>query len=507
MYNRILFAAFIMAVFSGCSEKKHETAEDAAPAKDALEPAKEFTNTIGMKLVLIPAGEFIMSSPETEKDRSPNEGPQHKVRITKPFYMGTTEVTQAQWKAVMGNNPSEFQGDDLPVETVSRDDCQEYLKKLSANEGKAYRLPTEAEWEYACRAGSTTRFYSGDDDQALYGVGWYNGNSGDKPHPVGQKKPNAWGLYDMHGNLWEWCEDGYGEYPNGDQVDPTGPAQGAECVLRGGSWLNDSGDCRSATRKNPGFRNNTDKIVQDRKERDINFLKTIEDSLLHKKNEAGKDLNKFIEDNNKYVFTTDYDERLRLRVQEVDDLSNTLRSLDAQMAWARPIVDNENLSKAEKIKNFLANDGIGDDPLVQKYSAEITGLTKEIDILKVEFDERWPPLRDLRNRIDTAKELQYEAVMSHLRMQKEKRIVCQDKLNTAEEMLRQEKKTNQEFQPILAEYRRLVVRVEDYEKQLANWRLRIDQAELITEWDQVAAQKFGGALGFRVVVSSSSRDP
>jgi formylglycine-generating enzyme required for sulfatase activity len=169
---------------------------------------KEFTNSIGMKLVLIPAGEFMMGSPETEKDRSPDESPQHKVRISKPFYMGAMEMTQAQWKAVMEeNNPSNFKGDDLPVEKVSWEDCQEFLKKLSAKEGKTYRLPTEAEWEYACRAGTTTRFNAGDDDKALDSVGWHEGNSESKTHPVGQKKPNAWGLYDMLGNVEEWCED------------------------------------------------------------------------------------------------------------------------------------------------------------------------------------------------------------------------------------------------------------------------------------------------------------
>jgi formylglycine-generating enzyme required for sulfatase activity len=222
-------------------------------------PPKEFTNAIGMKLVLIPAGEFMMGSPETEEPHSPNKSPQHKVKITKPFYMGATEVTRAQWKAVMGNNPSSgFLGNDLPVETVSWDDCQAFLKKMSALEGKTCRLPTEAEWEYACRAGSTTRFNAGDDDKVLDSVGWYSGNSERKMHPVGQKKPNAWGLYDMHGNVWEWCQDWYGEdyYKSSPAADPTGPAQGAKRVLRGGCWLDVPRGCRSAGRGmiDPGYR-------------------------------------------------------------------------------------------------------------------------------------------------------------------------------------------------------------------------------------------------------------
>jgi formylglycine-generating enzyme required for sulfatase activity len=249
-----LQALLLLSLSSGCSGV---TATTASSDKAFWEKApKELTNTIGMKLVLIPAGEFMMGSPETEKvwdfakqkNVRPDGETQHKVRLTKPFYMGATEVTQAQWKAVMGNNPSQFKNDDLPVERVTWNDCQEFLKKLSAKEGKAYRLPTEAEWEYACRAGSAARFNSGDDEKSLDAAGWYNGNSGTKTHPVGQKMANAWGLYDMHGNVWEWCHDWYGEYPDGDQIDPAGPAQGARRMLRGGSWDLNPKFCRSAFR-------------------------------------------------------------------------------------------------------------------------------------------------------------------------------------------------------------------------------------------------------------------
>ncbi|MFH1421813.1 MAG: formylglycine-generating enzyme family protein [Planctomycetota bacterium] len=205
-----------------------------------------FTNSIGIKFVKIEAGEFMMGSPENEKDRQSDET-QHKVKITKPFYIQTTEVTQAQWKAVMGNNPSYFQGparaaaggDDLPVEKVSWDDAQEFIKKLNSKEGKnVYRLPTEAEWEYACRAGSTTRFCYGDDESKLRDYAWYQDNSDSKTHPVGTKLPNAWGLYDMHGNVLEWCNDSYdaGYYTSSPANDPQGPTSGEGRVLRGGSW-------------------------------------------------------------------------------------------------------------------------------------------------------------------------------------------------------------------------------------------------------------------------------
>jgi formylglycine-generating enzyme required for sulfatase activity len=210
----------------------------------------EFTNSIGMEFILIWAGEFTMGSPENEKDHGSNEGPQHKVKITKPFYMQTTEVTQSQWKAVTGNNPSYFKGDDLPVEQVSWDDAQEFLKKLSAKENVKYRLPTEAEWEYGCRAGSTTRFCFGDDESKLGEYAWFRANSDSKTHPVGGKKPNAWGLYDMHGNVWEWCQDWFDAdyYKKSPAEDPQGPATGENRVLRGGSWDFLDNLCRSAVR-------------------------------------------------------------------------------------------------------------------------------------------------------------------------------------------------------------------------------------------------------------------
>ena len=198
-----------------------------------------------------PAGSFKMGSPSSESGRDNDEGPQHEVTFTKGFWMLETEVTQAMWRSVMGSNPSHFKGDNLPVEQVSWDDCQEFCKKLSNKIGMKISLPTEAQWEYACRAG-TTGVYAGD----LDAMGWYSSNSGSETHPVGQKQANAWGLYDMHGNVWEWSQDWYGDYPSGSVTDPTGPKGGSHRVIRGGGWNYYAQYCRSAIRngRTPGNR-------------------------------------------------------------------------------------------------------------------------------------------------------------------------------------------------------------------------------------------------------------
>lgn len=212
---------------------------------------------VSMQLVLIQPGKFMMGSAAEEMGSYPDESPQHAVTISRPFYIGVYEVTQEQYQAVMGENPSAFQGKSNPVEQVSWEDATEFCRKLSQKTGHAVRLPTEAQWEYACRAGTNTRFYYGDDpDYAdLADHAWYARNS-HQTHPVGQKSPNPWGLYDMIGNVWEWCSDWYAKtYPAGDAVDPTGPASGTDRVLRGGCWGIAKQGCRCARRAR--FQSNT----------------------------------------------------------------------------------------------------------------------------------------------------------------------------------------------------------------------------------------------------------
>jgi formylglycine-generating enzyme required for sulfatase activity len=237
---------------------------------------KNLTNSVGMKFVWIPPGTFLMGSPKQEKGEPitltrgffSDEPHQHKVTLTKGFYMGAYTVTQEQWQAVMGNNPSHFKGEkNLPVEKVSWNDCQHFIKKLQKQDQRQYRLPTEAEWEYACRAGTKTAFFFGETistDQANYDGRFTYGNGKQgvyrrKTTPVGTFPANALGLYDMHGNVWQWCQDFFGDYPNKDVVNPQGPEKsGGPCVLRGGSWYNTPGFCRSACRNknSPNHRNN-----------------------------------------------------------------------------------------------------------------------------------------------------------------------------------------------------------------------------------------------------------
>ena len=194
-----------------------------------------------MTLVQIAAGTFMMGSNTGDS----NEKPAHEVTISHDFWMGKYDVTQDQWQAVMGRNPSTCRGADLPVEQVSWDDCQQFLSRLNAQGKGTFRLPTEAEWEYACRAGTTGERY-GD----LDAIAWYAGNSGTTSHPVGQKQANAFGLYDMNGNVWQWCQDWKGGYPSDSVTDPQGPYNGSYRVLRGGSWADAAAFARSAGRFN-----------------------------------------------------------------------------------------------------------------------------------------------------------------------------------------------------------------------------------------------------------------
>jgi formylglycine-generating enzyme required for sulfatase activity len=171
-----------------------------------------------MDFVLIHAGTFMMGAEDSKAD----EKPITKVTITRPFYFGKYEVTQEQWQAVMAKNPSYYKGTNLPVEQVSWNAAQGFLTNLNERvSGYRFRLPSEAEWEYACRAGTTTQYSFGDGDAALPEYGWFTGNGERKTHPVGEKKPNPWGLYDIHGNVWEWCQDWYAPYPGGEVTDPT----------------------------------------------------------------------------------------------------------------------------------------------------------------------------------------------------------------------------------------------------------------------------------------------
>ena len=235
------------------SPMEAEANQKAAADREGV-PAR-ITNSIGMELLLIPSGRFVMGSPKHEAGRQPREV-QHDVTLSRSFYMGRTEVTQAQWKAIMGDNPSFVEGDDHPVETIGWAKSVEFCRNLSEKEGVKYRLPTEAEWEYACRAGTTTPFHTGEtistdqanfDGQKTYGRG-KQGVFRDESTEVASFVPNAWGLHDMHGNVWEWFADWFGDYPTDAVTDPTGPDQGTRKIVRGGCWFNAPAVSRSANR-------------------------------------------------------------------------------------------------------------------------------------------------------------------------------------------------------------------------------------------------------------------
>jgi formylglycine-generating enzyme required for sulfatase activity len=229
--------------------------------QERAQSPQTITNGIGMEMVLIPNGTFMMGSPKTVQGdggkQIRDESPHHEVIISQDFYMGQTEVTQGQWKAIMGTEPwkgkeNVKEGDNYPASYVSWTQAGEFCQRLSKQEekqGRKYRLPTEAEWEYACRASSKTAYSFGEGSKSLGDYAWFNGNSNGQTHPVGEKKANAWGLYDMHGNVWEWCSDWYGEYPNGAVSDPVGPRKGSLRVLRGGCWIVEAALCRSALRR------------------------------------------------------------------------------------------------------------------------------------------------------------------------------------------------------------------------------------------------------------------
>ncbi|GEM_PF-1816970 len=237
------------------------TNEDGFCPGNINEPVPGTVRTfLGIPFVWIPSGSFYMGSTKTPSELVElyggssslysSEYPQHQVIISKGFWMSETEITQKQWRDIMGNNPSTNKGDNLPVENLSWNDCQKFIEKINKLGNGIFRLPTEAEWEYACRAGSTTEFCFGDSEKELDNYAWHFFNSNYQTHPVKQKQPNTWGLYDMHGNVWEWCQDWYDMeyYGKSPLFDPTGPATGNYKVLRGGTCLRTLARCRSAFR-------------------------------------------------------------------------------------------------------------------------------------------------------------------------------------------------------------------------------------------------------------------
>ncbi len=238
------------ALVHGLEPGSREAQERQLRAVQELKlPLEVKTRKTGIVFRLVPAGSFIMGSPWSGSVTGSDEGPMHQVTLSRPMYVGKFEITQGQWETVMGYNPSRFKnvGENAPVENVSWKDCEEFcrmLGQLEASQRTAFRLLTEAEWEYSCRAGTV-----GSHVGAINWISWYHGNSGGRTRQVGTKASNAWGLYDMHGNVWESCQDWYKEaYLPEDVTDPQGPKTGSERVLRGGSWVNSADSCRSAVR-------------------------------------------------------------------------------------------------------------------------------------------------------------------------------------------------------------------------------------------------------------------
>jgi len=263
MWNCIVDEVFNGAIFFKVSidhertAREHAAREQAARDQAARENMNVTVNGVTFEMVHVQGGTFMMGcTAEQGSDCFSDEKPAHQVTVSS-FNIGKYEVTQAQWKAVMGNNPSYFKGDNLPVENVSWDDVQEFISKLNAKTGKKYRLPTEAEWEFAARGGNSSKGYMYSGSNTLSNVAWYEDNSGEKTHPVGSKQPNELGIYDMSGNVYEWCSDWYGVYTSAAQTNPKGASSGSYRVLRGGSWYNTAVFCRVArgSYNIPGGRN------------------------------------------------------------------------------------------------------------------------------------------------------------------------------------------------------------------------------------------------------------
>ncbi|GHV68884.1 hypothetical protein FACS1894199_16810 [Bacteroidia bacterium] len=261
--KKVFTTALVVAVCAGIafgqvsSSTKKQTVGNSSKAK-----AKTTTNTGTRKtgsntqrhpaepvMVSVQGGTFTMGCTDEQGNDclSDDEKPAHKVTISS-FYIGKYEVTQAQWKLIMGSNPSEFKSDNLPVEMVSWTDAQEFIWRLNAATGKQYRLPTEAEWEYAARGGNKSQNYKYSGSHNLSNVDWFNDNSDDRPHPVGTKLANELGIHDMSGNVCEWCSDWFGIYSSSQQQDPMGASSGSARVYRGGSWGGSATHCRVSNR-------------------------------------------------------------------------------------------------------------------------------------------------------------------------------------------------------------------------------------------------------------------
>ncbi|MDR1493276.1 MAG: formylglycine-generating enzyme family protein [Planctomycetaceae bacterium] len=262
--QRYMILGLLLAVLVGCNKTSQSSATTLLDDYEI-----QSGRTAGDRMVLringveyafrqSPPGNFKIGSPSDESNRG-NDEKQHEATLTHGFWMGETEVTQEQWESVMGNNPSHFKGGQLPVESVSWNDCQDYIKKLNDLVSSDYRfsLPTETQWEYVCRAGTTTVYSFGDSREELKEYAWFGAyhvedglkaSSEKTTNVVGQKKSNVWGLYDMHGNVWEWCNDWYGDYPSGSVTNPTGATSGSDRVVRGGGGNNGARCCRSAFR-------------------------------------------------------------------------------------------------------------------------------------------------------------------------------------------------------------------------------------------------------------------
>jgi formylglycine-generating enzyme required for sulfatase activity len=263
LWNLVPAVLLLGTVTLGC-DKPRTQSQDRKKAPDTLAgttpkvPLKELAVDLGrglkLEMVLLPAGKFVMGASPGDKNARDEEKPPHQVRISKPFYIGKYLLTQEQWEAVMGESSESLHtGPKNPVDDITFVGAQRLLGKLNAKikiHGWRFALPTEAQWEFACRAGSTTMYCFGNDATELREYAWYNDNSGGKTHPVGEKRPNAWGLYDMHGNVGEYCRDMFDRnyYRSSPEIDPTGPTRGADHVLRGGNFLTTAVCCRSSFR-------------------------------------------------------------------------------------------------------------------------------------------------------------------------------------------------------------------------------------------------------------------